>query len=279
MKLNKSLFSSSEFIVFLGLLVIGAFFAFTSPVFMTKFNLLNILLQSSIQGIIAIGMTFVILTAGIDLSVGSVVALSGVIMALMLHGGVPVWLVILINLVFGIAIGVFHGFSITKIGMAPFIVTLATMAMARGLTMVLSDGKTIFDFPASFEFFGAGTIGPISIAVVRMRSRGADDPNREMIFFGENFPWHHWYVADYLVFGPNDSQVLQLVRAKDPGVISLKCLLCAGSKNTVCQRHHFWQLGFTTIQQPGRRSHQGHGPWSGAGLIVPALQYGGGAPG
>ncbi|WP_457630444.1 ABC transporter permease [Oceanithermus sp.] len=166
MKLSKSLFSSSEFIVFLGLLALGAFFSFTSPVFLTKFNLLNILLQSSIQGIIAIGMTFVILTAGIDLSVGSVVALSGVIMALMLHAGVPVWLVILINLLFGVAIGVFHGFSITKIGMAPFIVTLATMAMARGLTMVLSDGKTIFDFPASFEYFGAGTIGPISVAVI-----------------------------------------------------------------------------------------------------------------
>ncbi|GEM88992.1 ABC transporter permease [Oceanithermus desulfurans] len=166
MKLNKSLLSSSEFIVFLGLLAVGAFFAFTSPVFLTKFNLLNILLQSSIQGIIAIGMTFVILTAGIDLSVGSVVALSGVLMALMLHGGVPVWAVILINLAFGVAVGVFHGFSITKIGMAPFIVTLATMVMARGLTMVFSDGKTIFDFPPAFEFFGAGQIGPISVAVI-----------------------------------------------------------------------------------------------------------------
>ncbi len=162
----RSLLQSSEFVVFLGLLAIAAFFAANSPVFLTRFNLLNILLQSSIQGIVAIGMTFVILTAGIDLSVGSVVALSGVIMALLLHAGVPVWAVLLLNLVFGVLVGVFHAFSITKIGMAPFIVTLATMAMARGLTMVLSDGKTIFNFPASFEYFGAGQIGPISVAVV-----------------------------------------------------------------------------------------------------------------
>ncbi len=162
----RSLLQSSEFVVFLGLLAVAGFFALNSPVFLTRFNLLNILLQSSIQGIVAIGMTFVILTAGIDLSVGSVVALSGVIMALLLHAGVPVWAVLLLNFAFGVLVGVFHAFSITRIGMAPFIVTLATMAMARGLTMVLSDGKTIFDFPPEFEFFGAGQIGPIAVAVI-----------------------------------------------------------------------------------------------------------------
>ncbi len=162
----RSLLQSSEFVVFLGLLAVAAFFAANTPVFLTRFNLLNVLLQSSIQGIVAIGMTFVILTAGIDLSVGSVVALAGVIMALLLHAGVPVWAVLVLNLAFGAAVGAFHAFSITRIGMAPFIVTLATMAMARGLTMVLSDGKTIFNFPPSFEFFGAGQIGPISVAVI-----------------------------------------------------------------------------------------------------------------
>ncbi len=165
-RMKKSIFSNSEFIVFLGLLGIGVFFSVTSPVFLTSFNLLNILLQSSIQGIIAIGMTFVILTGGIDLSVGSVVALSGVLMALMLHAHIPVFLVIVIALLYGLAVGLFSGFSITKIKMAPFIVTLAVMAMARGLTMVLSDGKTIFSFPASFDYFGSGKIGPVSVAVI-----------------------------------------------------------------------------------------------------------------
>ncbi len=163
---KKSIFSNSEFIVFIGLLGIGAFFSFASPVFLTSFNLLNIILQSSTQGVIAIGMTFVILTGGIDLSVGSVVALSGVLMALMLHAHIPVALVILIALLFGVGVGFFSGFSITKIKMAPFIVTLAVMAMARGLTMVLSDGKTIFSFPDSFNYFGSGKIGPISVTII-----------------------------------------------------------------------------------------------------------------
>ncbi len=166
MSFVKSLFSKSEFVVFLGLLVVGAFFSFQSPVFLSSFNLQNIILQSSIQGVIAIGMTFVILTGGIDLSVGSVVALSGILMAIMLHAGWPIIVVLLVNLLFGIAIGIFHGFSITKMRMAPFIVTLAVMAMARGLTMVVSDGKTLFDFPESFNYFGSGKIGPISVTII-----------------------------------------------------------------------------------------------------------------
>ena len=94
MKVNRSIYSNSEFIVFLGLLGLGGFFSIASPVFLTRFNLMNILLQSSTQGIIAIGMTFVILTQGIDLSVGSLVALSGVVMAIMLHLDIPVYLVL-----------------------------------------------------------------------------------------------------------------------------------------------------------------------------------------
>jgi ribose/xylose/arabinose/galactoside ABC-type transport system permease subunit len=166
MKFLKTLFARSEFIVFLGLLAVGAFFSTQSPVFLSSFNLQNIILQSSIQGVIAIGMTFVILTAGIDLSVGSVVALSGILMATMLHSDLPVVVVILVNLMFGVAVGMFNGFSITKMRMAPFIVTLAVMAMARGLTMVVSDGKTLFAFPESFNYFGSGKIGPVSVTIV-----------------------------------------------------------------------------------------------------------------
>ena len=166
MKVNRSIYSNSEFIVFLGLLGIGVFFSIASPVFLTRFNLLNISLQSSTQGIIAIGMTFVILTQGIDLSVGSLVALSGVVMAIMLHLEIPVYLVLPINLMFGAAVGMFQGLAITKIRMAPFIVTLSVMAMARGLTMVLSQGKTIFSFPESFNYLGSGKFGPISVTVI-----------------------------------------------------------------------------------------------------------------
>ena len=166
MKFLKTLFARSEFVVFLGLLAVGAFFSTQSPVFLSSFNLQNIILQSSIQGVIAIGMTFVILTAGIDLSVGSVVALSGILMATMLHSDMPVVVVILVNLMFGVAVGMFNGFSITKMRMAPFIVTLAVMAMARGLTMVVSDGKTLFAFPESFNYFGSGKIGPVSVTIV-----------------------------------------------------------------------------------------------------------------
>jgi len=104
------------------------------------YNILNIFKQVSINGLIAFGMTFVILTGGIDLSVGAMLGLSGMFLGLMISSGIPGFMAILTVLLFGCALGAINGVLVSKVNLQPFIVTLATMTMYRGLTMIISDG-------------------------------------------------------------------------------------------------------------------------------------------
>ncbi|MEW6261841.1 MAG: ABC transporter permease [Thermodesulfobacteriota bacterium] len=144
----------------IGLVVLFILLAFLSPYFMTIKNVLNILRQISIIGIIAVGMTYVILTGGIDLSVGSMAALSGVVTGLFLKNvgaGVPVSVVA--GMIAGLGCGLFNGLLITsRIQMPPFIATLAMMCVARGLALLLTSGRPIFNLPQEFDYFGAGTV-------------------------------------------------------------------------------------------------------------------------
>lgn len=116
------------------------------PNFFNLQNIINVARQASVTGVIAIGMTFVVLTAGIDLSVGSILAVSGVAFALLLQGGVSVGLSLLIVLGIGIVMGFFNGFGATFLGIQPFIMTLATMAVGAGVSLLLSGGT-----PQSFS--------------------------------------------------------------------------------------------------------------------------------
>lgn len=120
-------------------IVIGAI----SPDFRTVNNFLSLLRQSAINGLIAFGMTCVILTGGIDLSVGSVLALTSIICAHTIKIGLPAPLSMLIALIFGIILGTVSGLMVTKSRLQPFIATLITMTGYRGLTMILSGGKPI----------------------------------------------------------------------------------------------------------------------------------------
>lgn len=120
-------------------IVIGAI----SPDFRTVNNFLSLLRQSAINGLIAFGMTCVILTGGIDLSVGSVLALTSIICAHTIKIGLPAPLSMLIVLIFGIILGTISGLMVTKSRLQPFIATLITMTGYRGLTMILSGGKPI----------------------------------------------------------------------------------------------------------------------------------------
>ena len=120
-------------------IVIGAI----SPDFRTVNNFLSLLRQSAINGLIAFGMTCVILTGGIDLSVGSVLALTSIICAYTIKIGLPAPLSMLIALIFGIILGTISGLMVTKSRLQPFIATLITMTGYRGLTMILSGGKPI----------------------------------------------------------------------------------------------------------------------------------------
>lgn len=144
----------------------------SSEVFLSTNNILNILLQVSVICIISIGMTYVILTGGIDLSVGAIVALSAVCLGIFIHSGIA-WLgdspselaisaVVLISIVGAILVGAVcgyvNGLIIVYGKVTSFITTLGMMGIARGLALTLSDGKTIYNFPDTLRFFGNGQI-------------------------------------------------------------------------------------------------------------------------
>jgi ribose transport system permease protein len=129
-----------------------------NPSFMEPNNILNLLRQTSINALIAFGMTFIILTGGIDLSVGSILALSSALMAGMMVSGLDPILAILVGILLGAIMGVINGILVSKGKMAPFIVTLATMTIFRGLTLVYTDGKPITGIGDSvmFQMLGRG---------------------------------------------------------------------------------------------------------------------------
>jgi ribose transport system permease protein len=135
--------------------------AFTTKTFFTHINIPNLLRQGAMIAILAMGETFVIITAGIDLSVGAVVAFCTVITALLFKQGCPIFAVVLITLVIGFCIGGFHAFGITKLGLPPFIMTLATMTVLRGLGLILTGGSTVSIDNKAFTSFSYGDLGAI----------------------------------------------------------------------------------------------------------------------
>jgi ribose transport system permease protein len=150
----------------LGLLLIGLVFALKSDVFLTQPNLINILQQSSINACIALGMTLVIISGGIDLSVGPVAALSAVLGAAMLVAGVPVPLAIAGALATGVACGFVNGALIAWGGLQPFIVTLGGLSLYRALALIYTGGQPIFGLPDRFRGFTNGNLAGIPNPVV-----------------------------------------------------------------------------------------------------------------
>jgi ribose transport system permease protein len=166
--LVRAVFSRTlEYGLLVGFLILCALLAVVSPVFLTPVNLLNVALQAAVVAILAFGQTFVILTAGIDLSVGSVLALAGAVMAMQTgHNGVV--LGILAGLVVGTVLGLVNGLFVTRARVAPFIATLAMLAIARGLTYIYTQGSPIRVNPTGFTVFGQGTLGIVPVPVVIM---------------------------------------------------------------------------------------------------------------
>lgn len=150
----------------LALVVLSVILSILSPHFLTTENLLSIALQTAIIAIIALGQIYVIISGGIDLSVGSIVALSGVVTAQLLVAGVPPFIAIIVGVLAGTLLGFINGFIISKGNLPPFIVTLGMMGVARGLSLVLTDGIPISGLPESFTVLGNGTILGIPIPVI-----------------------------------------------------------------------------------------------------------------
>ena len=138
----------------LGLLVLLCVaLSLATPSFATGNNIANLLRQGSMIAILAIGQTFVIITGGIDLSVGAVVGFSTVVVAALIQAGMPVPLAIVITLLVGLAIGGFHAFGIVKMGLPPFIMTLATLTSLRGIGLLMTNGSTINITDVAFTQF------------------------------------------------------------------------------------------------------------------------------
>jgi ribose transport system permease protein/inositol transport system permease protein len=155
-------------------------FALLEPRFLHPLNLFNVLRQVSISGLVAIGMTFVILTGGIDLSVGSLVALAGLVGAYVAKGGLedrfavgasveagnPVILAFLAAVAVGMAGGAMQGWAITRLRVPPFVVTLGGLTAFRGLALLISGGGPISGFSPAYTWWGQGRIGPVPVPVL-----------------------------------------------------------------------------------------------------------------
>ncbi len=153
--------------ILIGLALLCLILAIQSPVFLSKNNMLNVLRQVATNLYIACAMTMIIILGGIDLSVGSVVALSGVITGGMIaFDGAPIVLAVICGLGAGLLVGGFNGFVVSTTTIPPFIVTLATMNIARGAAYVYTGGQPIRVMSDSFNFIGAGYVGEIPVPII-----------------------------------------------------------------------------------------------------------------
>ena len=159
--------STGAIVAFLLITTVGSLL---SPIFLTPRNITNVLRQAAMLGVVSAGMTFVILTAGIDLSVGMVLGLASVVAAMLFDNGQgwPLFAVLVTTLGLGALIGALNGFVIIWRGAAPFVVTLAMMAIASGAALTISGGKPIGGIHGVYAWLGAGFVGPIPAPVLIM---------------------------------------------------------------------------------------------------------------
>lgn len=157
--------TSSVAPIVLALVVVSAALSFLTPAFLTPANITNVVTQGAVVGIAAVGMTFVIIAGGIDLSVGSSLALSGLLGA-MVGQAVNGWVGLLTVIAVAVAVGAFNGSSVAWLRLAPFIVTLATLGMARGLTLQFSQGQSVYGLPDELTWAGAGAFAGLKVSAL-----------------------------------------------------------------------------------------------------------------
>ena len=192
LRLIRALWRMTDFREFVILLVIVAAalgMHIASPIFLQVGNIHSILLSLSLESIVAVGMTILLVAGGFDLSVGSNLALSGMVTALLLARGIPVPAAIAAGLATGTGVGALNGLIIARIGINPFITTLGMMSVLRGLVLVISGGQNVSGLPHSFNVIGQGKIGgiqfPILLAVVLVVA--GDLLLRKSRFFRQNY--------------------------------------------------------------------------------------------
>ena len=158
--------------IIIAFVVLCVFLSFASPYFLIQSNLINVLRQVSINGLLSIGMTFIILTGGIDLSVGSILAFGGVVAASFVSNAfqdVPKlhpFLAVVIGLAAGTALGAVNGLVISKVKVTPFIMTLGMLSIARGMTYIYCNGMPITDLDKNYLQIGQGYLWFLPVPVV-----------------------------------------------------------------------------------------------------------------
>ncbi len=158
-----------ESAVVLVLIAIVIIFSCISPQFFKFSNFLTILRQVAILAIVSVGMTLVLISGGIDLSVGAIISVVSVIISMAaVDGGMPTGVAIILGLILGSLMGLVNGLMITMTGMPPMIGTLATQMAFRGLGYIICDGASIYHLPDAFKIFGQGWLGPIPVPVIIM---------------------------------------------------------------------------------------------------------------
>jgi ribose transport system permease protein len=160
--------TARQFGTLIGLLVLSAVLWALTPHFLTVSNLLNVAQQTSINAVVAVGMTFVILSGGIDLSVGSIVAVAGVVLGVLLQSGQPVAVAIAAALAIGAATGLVNGVLVSWGGLPPFIVTLGMMSVARGAALLFTEGRPVSGFDETFRALATGSVAFVPAPVVIM---------------------------------------------------------------------------------------------------------------
>jgi ribose transport system permease protein len=154
-----------EFMIFSIVLGVIVIMSFASPYFFNSANLIAVMLGLSVEAIIVVGMTSLMVSGGFDMSVGSIVGFTSVSCAMMMKAGVPVLFAFIIGIAIGMGIGLFNGVIIAKVGINPFVTTLASLNIFRGLTLAITSGKNISGLPEAFKFIGQGSLFGIQMPI------------------------------------------------------------------------------------------------------------------
>jgi ribose transport system permease protein len=150
--------SLQKLLPFLSLILLFAALWIASPNFLTATNLSSVVRQTAVINIMALGMTIIIITGGIDLSVGSILGLAGLLGTMAMEAGTSILVGVGIGLLTGLVCGFLNGFMITQLKIAPFIVTLGTLGIYRGAALIISNGLPVHNVPRAFSFLGEGTL-------------------------------------------------------------------------------------------------------------------------
>ncbi len=156
----------SEYFIFVIFIIIVIGLTILKPSFITPSNLVNILKQASINGILAFGMMFVIISGGFDMSVGSTVAFSGILAAMLGQGNNPLILALLAAMLAGLGVGLVNGIGVAVGDLPPFIMTLGTMTAVRGLALLASNGKPVIGMSEPYKAIAAGSIAGIPMLAI-----------------------------------------------------------------------------------------------------------------